>query len=215
MKPWLVAHRGAPHHAQENTVEAFRIARDFNVGYIEFDVRVTGDNIPIIHHDPNILGRDIASSTLAELRALDTNLTTLEEALHICENMPLIIELKSKGSAQHTAPYLVNNPQSSATSFYVHELEQLAELGVPKARIFLAQRYHAIGLRSKALQHKFGGISINAWYLSPWFYIQSTKSNLRILAYTVNSTIWAKVMRKWYPSVLICTNRPDKLRKLD
>ena len=214
MKPWLVAHRGAPHHAQENTVEAFRIARSFDVGYIEFDVRITADNKAIVHHDPTIAKREIAKTMLSELKKIDPLLTSLHQAIQICEDTATIIELKSFGCAEHVAPYLLKNPKISATSFYVSELEHLASLGIPKNRLYMAQRRHAIGLYKKIKIHGFGGISVNAWYLNPWLYRRAIQNDLNILTYTVNQPLWAKLIRKWFPETLICTDRPDKLGSL-
>ena len=46
-----VAHRGASFYAVENSMEAFKIAVDLKVDYIEADVRFTKDAIPVVFHD--------------------------------------------------------------------------------------------------------------------------------------------------------------------
>src|SRR5665648_751644 len=50
------AHRGLFHNENnpENTLSAFELAIDKGYG-IEFDVRITKDNIPVVVHDLNLL----------------------------------------------------------------------------------------------------------------------------------------------------------------
>jgi glycerophosphoryl diester phosphodiesterase len=46
----IVAHRGAPINAPENTMQAFQYAIELGADAIEFDVRLTLDHVPIIYH---------------------------------------------------------------------------------------------------------------------------------------------------------------------
>jgi glycerophosphoryl diester phosphodiesterase len=46
----IVAHRGVPTEAPENTIPSFQRAIDLGADAIEFDVRLTRDRVPIIHH---------------------------------------------------------------------------------------------------------------------------------------------------------------------
>ncbi|MFX1488470.1 MAG: glycerophosphodiester phosphodiesterase [Promethearchaeota archaeon] len=46
----IVAHRGAPIKAPENTMPAFQHAIELGADAIEFDVRLTSDRIPVIYH---------------------------------------------------------------------------------------------------------------------------------------------------------------------
>jgi glycerophosphoryl diester phosphodiesterase len=47
----IIAHRGASGYLPEHTLEAKALAHSFNVDYIEQDVVLTKDNIPVILHD--------------------------------------------------------------------------------------------------------------------------------------------------------------------
>ena len=47
----VIAHRGAPRLARENTVESFRAAVATGAGGIELDVRRTADGALVVHHD--------------------------------------------------------------------------------------------------------------------------------------------------------------------
>jgi glycerophosphoryl diester phosphodiesterase len=46
----IVAHRGVPTEVPENTIPSFQRAVDLGADAIEFDVRLTRDRVPIIHH---------------------------------------------------------------------------------------------------------------------------------------------------------------------
>jgi glycerophosphoryl diester phosphodiesterase len=51
----IIAHRGAPSLAHENTIESFFRAYHAGADFIEFDVRRTRDKLLIAHHDPYIM----------------------------------------------------------------------------------------------------------------------------------------------------------------
>jgi len=75
--PLLVAHRGGSGLAPENTLVAFRSARDdWAADMIELDVQLSADGHVVVMHDTNVDrttdgSGPVAAKTLAELRALD------------------------------------------------------------------------------------------------------------------------------------------------
>jgi glycerophosphoryl diester phosphodiesterase len=80
--PLVVAHRGDSSRFAENTLPAFRSAKDLGVSMQEFDVRCTRDGQLVCIHDASadrtsnaaqVLGPGalVAQATLAELRRLD------------------------------------------------------------------------------------------------------------------------------------------------
>ena len=77
--PLIIGHRGACGHAPENTLASFRAAADLGVAWVEFDVKLSGDDELIILHD-NTLDRTttgqglVAEHTLAEIQRLDAGL---------------------------------------------------------------------------------------------------------------------------------------------
>lgn len=214
MKPWLVSHRGASRHAQENTLDAFAAARTYPIGYIELDVRVTADDIAIVHHDPAVAGLAINNHTYEQLLEKDQSLARFSDVIAASGDTRLIIELKVVKSAKHVTDYLLSHPRSYATSFYLNAIEALADLGVSRQQMFLAKPRHPIGLLNTAINNKLRGVSVNQWYLNPLLYKKARKNNLLVLTYTVNSQFKARCIRKWLPGVLICTDRPDKLKGL-
>ncbi len=74
--PFVIGHRGASAAAPENTLAAFRLAKEQGAHGIEFDVQLSADGVPVIIHDDTVdrttngRGR-VTDLTLAQLQALD------------------------------------------------------------------------------------------------------------------------------------------------
>lgn len=100
----LIAHRGAwkERGCLENTFKAFDRAREVGVWGLEFDVRFTKDDVPVVHHDENLLrtfGRPqlIENMTLATLRHEAPDVPTLAETVaEYGPSMHLMVEIKDK-----------------------------------------------------------------------------------------------------------------------
>ncbi|MGF1776608.1 glycerophosphoryl diester phosphodiesterase [Vibrio nomapromontoriensis] len=72
----LTAHRGVSSMAPENTLVAFNLAKQYHCDWIELDVQLSADNIPMVIHDKTVdrcsngSGR-VSQMTLQELKQLD------------------------------------------------------------------------------------------------------------------------------------------------
>ncbi len=71
-----MGHRGACAHAPENTLASIRQAAALGVGWVEFDIMLTGDGVPVLFHDDSlerITGRRalMAETPFADLAGLD------------------------------------------------------------------------------------------------------------------------------------------------
>lgn len=116
-RPWVIAHRGVPAEAPENTLAGFARAIDHGADLIELDVCMSADGHAVVMHDDTVdrttdgSGR-VDTLTLAELRALDAGswlspdftgerVPTLREALDFTRGkVGVVIELKAS-SAQY------------------------------------------------------------------------------------------------------------------
>ena len=100
--PKLIGHRGVKNLAPENTLDSIELAHKLGLKWIEVDVKITKDKIPIILHDDS-LDRTTNSNGLVidflyeEIKALDagsfffnykTNIfiPTLEDIFNFCIN---------------------------------------------------------------------------------------------------------------------------------
>lgn len=111
----VTAHRGGSLDFPENTMSAFRGAKEAGADWIELDIQQTKDRKIVISHDTNVLrvtgvNRDIIDMTYEEISKLDAGsffsekfkgekMPLLEEALEFAKNnnVKLNIELKPTG----------------------------------------------------------------------------------------------------------------------
>jgi glycerophosphoryl diester phosphodiesterase len=104
----IIGHRGAAGLALENTLEGLRAGIDAGADILEFDVRLTKDDIPIVMHDFHLIRTHRVASfvrqhTLLELRERFTKrqVVTLEQALDAYFGTLLLnIEIKGIGTAK-------------------------------------------------------------------------------------------------------------------
>jgi glycerophosphoryl diester phosphodiesterase len=121
---FIAAHRGDRSVAPENTLPALRAAIEGSLDYVETDVQLSRDGVPVLFHDRTLKrtagaeGR-ISSYSLAELRRLDvgswfspqfvdTRIPTLAEFLAILapSSKKAMIELKDEWTAEQLEPVI-------------------------------------------------------------------------------------------------------------
>lgn len=106
--PIVVAHRGASSTRPENTIPSFEEAIRLGAGMVEFDVRLSRDDVPVVIHDPAVDrttdGRGLVHElTAAQLSSLDagteavpTPVPTLAEVLRCVSGRAAIaVEIKN------------------------------------------------------------------------------------------------------------------------
>ena len=120
--PLVMGHRGALAHAPENTLASLARAADEGADWVEFDVMLTGDDVPVLFHDDKLArttGQDglMAETDFEALRGLEAGswfdpsfagepIPSLEEAVAflIRRGLRANIEIKpSEGRAVETA----------------------------------------------------------------------------------------------------------------
>jgi glycerophosphoryl diester phosphodiesterase len=99
-RPRVLAHRGASGHAFENSLTAFRAARDQGADGVELDIHATEDGALVVHHDPSISGLgSIEDLSLAAVKTVllpnGEAIPTLAEALQVLEGLEVWVEVKS------------------------------------------------------------------------------------------------------------------------
>jgi glycerophosphoryl diester phosphodiesterase len=150
----IIAHRGAPTFAPENTLPAIRKALEIGVDMIEIDVHQTKDGVLVIMHDEKVNKTTdgsgyIKDMTFDDIRALDagswfdpvftgTKVPALEEVFRIMdETTKLLIEIK-KGS-----PYYPSIEERVLQSIAMHEFEERVEIKSFERRVVEYIREHA------------------------------------------------------------------------
>jgi glycerophosphoryl diester phosphodiesterase len=76
----LIAHRGEPARWPENSLNAFRAVMQAGARFVETDVQISSDRVPVLSHDDSLLkltGQDlrVADTALADIRALNAGQT--------------------------------------------------------------------------------------------------------------------------------------------
>jgi len=115
--PTVVAHRGASGLAPENTLAAISLAAQQGASWIEIDINLSRDGVPVLHHDDDVSRCSngeglIIEQTLAELKTLDCGswfasnfaaepVATLDECLDLCLQLGLGINLEIKPTSGH------------------------------------------------------------------------------------------------------------------
>ncbi|MFI5279891.1 MAG: glycerophosphodiester phosphodiesterase [Gemmatimonadales bacterium] len=99
-RPLAIAHRGASGREVENSLAAFRAARELGADAVELDIHATADGALMVHHDEKVGGFHLTRGTLKEARALalgnGERVPTLEEALAvIAPDMIAFVEVKT------------------------------------------------------------------------------------------------------------------------
>ena len=113
-----VAHRGYSSVAPENTLPAYRLAKEKGFFYVETDVSFTSDGVPVCLHDATIDRTsngtgNINSLTWAQVQTYDfgswksadyagTKIPSLEQFLVLCRNIALHPYIELKNSATYT-----------------------------------------------------------------------------------------------------------------
>lgn len=110
--PKVIGHRGAAAYAPENTLEGIATAADLGVEWVEFDVKLTKDSVPILFHDETLDrttngSGNVADVTYEDIRQLEAGswfsdgfagikIPTLEEAVDVLirHNLGLNLEIK-------------------------------------------------------------------------------------------------------------------------
>ncbi len=89
----VIAHRGASRTHRENTLDAFRAAIDQGADGIELDVRLSADDVLIVHHDAHLAdGTLIRGVDAAEL---PDEVPTLGQALELLGDTWVNVEIKN------------------------------------------------------------------------------------------------------------------------
>ena len=110
--PKIIGHRGVKNLSPENTIHSIKKAIELGLNWVEVDVKITKDNIPILLHDDDLdrttSGSGLVSScNYSEIKKLDAGnffynyptdiyVPTLEEVLRLCvkKKCGINIELK-------------------------------------------------------------------------------------------------------------------------
>lgn len=195
---FIVGHRGAKMEAPENTLKAIRIGMRC-AEFIEVDVRLTLDRIPVIMHDPGVdrttdgegLVRDMTYEELHNLNAGDgERVPSLSEVCRLVNGeCGLFIEVKEPGTEMEICAVLDHESISPAwvVSFHSSVLETVSELlpGTPTGLIFPRP---IPGVVEIARRKKIHGILPRFDIAEPELVASAHSSDITVVPWTLNDT---------------------------
>jgi glycerophosphoryl diester phosphodiesterase len=221
----IIAHRGMPREAPENTLLAFRRALDAGADGIELDVHGTSDGVVVVHHDPGYRPtRDyysdqrirIAELAFAEIRggpAANVEIPSLDEVLALVRDAAVVyVEIK----APEIEAAVVASIQGHGTSCAVHSFD------------------HRISAKVHALSSEIPtGVLLSSYLVEPSVALRAANARDlwqqrefvdralieachaeqgRVIAWTVNDPDEARRLRDWGIDG-ICTDDARALRE--
>ncbi|MCB0413762.1 MAG: glycerophosphodiester phosphodiesterase [Bdellovibrionales bacterium] len=168
----IVAHRGAHKSSEgilENTLPAFDRALDNGVWGVEFDIRWTKDNVPVVHHDAStgrLFFEDIILSEVSfkELRSRVPEIPTLHEVVQAYgKRMHLMIEIKEPLNEIHERILSSHlEALSPVEDFHILSLHEDLLRGirfVPYETFILVSTWGLGKISTQALKQSYGGIA--------------------------------------------------------
>ncbi|MDG5495890.1 glycerophosphodiester phosphodiesterase [Niveispirillum sp. BGYR6] len=211
--PRLIGHRGAARHAPENTLSGMRTAALQGALWVELDVKLTADDVPVLLHDDD-LNRTTnghgpaAQMDFVEMRKLDAGswfsrefrgekVPTLAEAIQAAQLLDLGLNLEIKpcpGRDEQTAGIALSlalslwpadRPPPLISSFSVEALEMAKTVAPHWPRGYLMDKVPA-NWAEIADRLDVTTININAKRETAVTVAAYRATGRQVLAYTVN-----------------------------
>ena len=234
--PRLIAHRGAKANAPENTLAAFACAREEGATWVEFDVKLTADGVPVVIHDETLErttdGRGaVRAKSLAELKQLDAGgwfapafrgerVPTLVDALDLFARLDMGFNLEIKpcpGREVETARATIavldahwsdRCPAPVLSSFKAEALTAVRDLAPRYALGYLAEKLRPGWVETAG---RLGCKTVHpGWRALTEAHIAASKAaGFPLLVWTVNEPARARQLLAWGVDALITDNPGD------
>lgn len=218
----IVGHRGAKGLEHENTVKGFKLAKTLGVDAVELDVMATRDGKFIVFHDYDLkrlggLRGKIEKLTYAELAEIHLHngetIPLLYDVLAILRGIPVVLDIKTDTYLPELFRILDHYPEMdiTVTAWLKPWVATEFKKQRPHIPAFVERYYLPFGLMRSAKKHQADGLNLRHWWMNPITYRAAKKRGMQIQVYTVNNIWHARLLKKLYPDVWICTNYPDRV----
>lgn len=167
----IIAHRGSWNleHRLENTIAAFDHCLNKNIWAIEFDIRWTADNVPMVHHDQTtkrVFNKNItiANTRFSELREQLPLIPTLDEIItRYSGKLHFMIEIKDNPSPEQAKilkDILKNIDPVQDYHFMCLELDFFKNLNFVTSKCFVSiAKTNIRTIFKHSLKQNFGGFT--------------------------------------------------------
>lgn len=213
-EPLIIGHRGASAFAPENTLTAFIAAILAGADGIEFDVRLSGDGVPVIIHDETLyrthgLRRRVADLSAKELG--EFGVPSLRELFAVMAGNELLLCLEIKGSSAELAERCCGLVREFSFEERVivecFDLNVLKFVDLTKAALFEPRIYADQKLIDRALGVGASVLALHHRLAKPSLVEKAKLAGLRVVVWTVDDPAWITRARAMGIEALI-TNDP-------
>ena len=196
-EPLIIGHRGAAAVAPENTLTSFRSAILAGADGIEFDVRLSGDGVPVVIHDDTLtrthgLRKRVADLTGHELDEL--GVPSLRELFELMSGNELLLCLEIKGSSAQLAEQccaLVREFSfEERTIVECFDLNVLKLVDLKTAALFEPRIYTDQRLIDRTLEVGASVLALHHRLAKPPLVEKAKLAGLRVVVWTVDDPAW-------------------------
>lgn len=222
--PKVIGHRGACGYAPENTLESIRTAADIGVKWVELDVKLTRDAVPIIFHDEELARTTngsglVAQTDYADIQTLEAGswfadsfagikIPTLEEAVDVLLEHGLGLNLEIKpcpGREKETAEAALDilsqiwdeHDKLLISSFQHVSLEAARDVANDWARGLLIGDEMPENWQEMADYLDVQTVNLGTKFITQDICEDVMNEEYGLLAYTVNDPLEARRLQQW------------------
>lgn len=218
----VIAHRGAKGVAPENTLRAIQLAADQGAEWVELDVMLTADEVPIILHDKvlslsaelTVLVKDVPWKRIQNLHVAapvgskekPAPIPTLEQAIKLIHSLGMGLNLEIKPAGKGLGPvtlqrslevFQVNPPINLViSSFDFTALQAAKELAPNIPRALLYEKLPS-DWRVAVNEYAVRSIHLAEEAITPEQVAEIRGLGLDVYCYTVNSLVKSKELFAW------------------
>lgn len=236
--PPLIAHRGASSLAPENTLAAFKKAYELGARWLEFDVMLTADKVPVVIHDDTLDKTTTATGAVCDypysyIKTLDAGtwfnpafskerIPTLSQVIAFLREHPMQVnvELKSQEGFEEEVAVevlkLINKewkdiPPPLISSF---SMQVLHHVRYHSKEALLGILIHDWFAEWEEIAERLNCITVDINYkLLDNQQVHRIKSlNKDILTYTVNDPVRAKALFDMGVDAIFTDNLPEMMK---
>lgn len=222
--PAVIGHRGAAAYAPENTLESIQTAADMGAKWVEVDVKITSDGVPILMHDDDLDRTTnghgpVASHSYADISSLEAGswfsdsfagirIPTLEEVIDVVLERDLGINLEIKpcpGREKDTAEAMLDvlariwdEPERLLISSFSHvSLETALDMAEEWPRGLLLDTEWPDNWKDLVDYLAVSTVNLDGRAATREMVEDIIDLEKQVLAYTINDPQLARTLRQW------------------